>query len=287
MAPDTAHYPSFSSISRPQAAAVKPYISTKLFASADEDVPEKKLTIETITDENSSVLLYPSADPSRPVLLDAFAPWCGPCKLLDKVLKKAQPNYLDRVDFCRWNVNDKESTVELKQLFLDSGFTITKLPSLIVFREGKPVAVRPGFANEFQLDDWLEKTLPDVLERTFDEHGVKMVPLPENMMIPKKEEVSTDVKVAKKEEPAASAAELPLPEKTMVENEKKKAAEPKKLEAVTQVVIEGQKDKGEDDDCNDPEECWKRLEKTVWQNRTVTPAMDGILLPSRTSSVSP
>ena len=154
----------------------------QLFSNFDNSDEKKVVSIHTITDDNMDTLLHPPS--LRPVLVDAFAPWCGPCKLLDKVLRKAQPNYLNKVDFCRWNVNDTENTAELKKLFLESGYNLTKLPSLIVFREGKPIAVRPGFANEFQLDDFLEKTLPDVLERTFDENGVKMIPMyPEIAMV--------------------------------------------------------------------------------------------------------
>ena len=208
-------------------------------SSTNEEV---KLTIASVTDENMKVHLYP--EDNRPVLVDAFAPFCGPCKLLDKVLRKVQPNYLNKVDFCRWNVNDKDNTVELKRMFMDSGHTLNKLPSLILFREGKPVAVRPGFANEYQLDNWLETELPDVLERTFDEDGIKMIPLPELSMIQNnKKHVITKV------ESHATAMD------DQEDNEVK---------------------------CNDPEECWAMVETHFWSNRTVVPAMDGILLPSRT-----
>ena len=127
-----------------------------------------------MTDANSHSLLRPATDPSRPVLVDAFAPWCGPCKLLDRVLRKSQPRYVGAVDFARWNVDDAERTAGLRGLLAGRGYALSKLPSLVVFRDGSPVAMRPGFANEYQLDDFLERACPDVLERTFDEHGVKM-----------------------------------------------------------------------------------------------------------------
>mmetsp|Transcript_7387 Transcript_7387/g.18319 ORF Transcript_7387/g.18319 Transcript_7387/m.18319 type:complete len:347 (-) Transcript_7387:464-1504(-) len=310
---DTA--PSFSSITRPQGAVERVEPSTKLFAANEEG--KTKVTIETIDDDNRHILLHPPSAPSRPVLVDAFAPWCGPCKLLDKVLRKAQPDYAGRVDFCRWNVNDKEGTKELKQMFLDSGHTLSKLPSLIVFREGEPVAVRPGFANEFQLDDFLEKTLPDVLERTFDEHGVKMVPLPEMMMVQKEESDKKKISEKKTEGKTPSASSesiptmLPLPEETMMENDKKNSLENKSKEvtvtsdaekveeqkvsassgsappvivqeAVKHAVFQDEADQSKElDDCTDPVECWQRVEQTLWQNRTVVPAMDGIMLPTR------
>ena len=250
VAVDTCSTPSFLSTTRPCRRHVK--ISTTLFATDDAaDTPdqEMKLTMATITDENSHIHLHPPSN--RPVLVDAFAPFCGPCKLLDKVLRKAQPTYLKKVDFCRWNVNDKEATIELKQMFLDSGYTLTKLPSLILFRDGKPIAVRPGFANEFQLDDWLEKELPDVLERTFDENGIKMIPM-----------------VAKGDD------EKVVTHKTHVVEEKK-------------TVLKASEQDEDPMDCQDPEACWERVENTIWQNRTVIPAMDGIFLPQRAKSYSP
>lgn len=111
------------------------------------------------------------------------------------------------------------------------------------------MAVRAGFANEFQLDDFLEKTLPDVLERTFDEDGIKMIPLSKEMIV--------------------------------LKEEKDPLVEESKAVAVEETVMASSTLKQNADDCKTPVECYERLEETVWQNRTVVPAMDGILLPAR------
>mmetsp|Transcript_15832 Transcript_15832/g.32442 ORF Transcript_15832/g.32442 Transcript_15832/m.32442 type:complete len:274 (+) Transcript_15832:381-1202(+) len=220
---------------------VRQVYDSALFAlvQGDDSVSNttKKLTMELVTDSNRRTILNPPD--SRPVLVDAFAPFCGPCKLLDKVLRRSQTRYVGKVNFCRWNVNDKENTRELKKFFIAEGYTLKKLPSLVLFRDGKPIAVRPGFANEFQLDDWLETTLPDHLERTFDENGVKMIPLPT----------------------AASQVDVVQKMKT---NEKL------------------HKHHLTDGDVKDSEDLMNIiLETEVWHNRTVVPAMDGILLPTR------
>lgn len=238
-----------TTLSRPH-----PMLSTKLFVK-DGTSQGEELTMETINDQNYQTLLNPPSSPQRPILVDAFAPWCGPCKILDKVLHKAQPRYLDKVDFCRWNVNDKENTVELKNLFLDSEFTLTKLPSLIVFREGKPVAARAGLANEFQLDSFLEKALPDVLESTFDENGIKMLPLPEQMMVQKETGKIPKGRITHKTKN--------LQEEIVA---KMAALSPSTSTAAAMVHQAAQ---------------IKPVEQIFWQNRTVIPAMDGILLPAR------
>ncbi|KAL3759685.1 hypothetical protein ACHAWU_009832 [Discostella pseudostelligera] len=240
----------------------------QLFSNADDSDEKKKApSIQTVTDANMDTLLHPPSSPDRPVLVDAFAPFCGPCKLLDKVLRKAQPNYLNKVDFCRWNVSDMENTAELKKLFLESGYTLTKLPSLIVFRAGKPVAVRPGFANEFQLDDWLEKTLPDVLERTFDENGVKMIPMfPEVAMA----QINREVMV---EERKISRGSKEVEQEITITD----------TVVAVQHATDGVFEAG---DCITPQECIERLENELWKHRTVVPAINGILLPARFSRVS-
>jgi thioredoxin 1 len=274
--------------------------------------PEKKLVIPLVTDANSPTLLRPP-DSSRPVLVDAFAPWCGPCKLLDKVLRKAQPRYVDRIDFVRWNVNDAEGTSGLRDLLASNGHALSKLPSLVVFRDGSPVAMRPGFANEFQLDDFLERTLPDVLERTFDERGVKMIGLP--MMMATSPPPSSAVAVEGAEErgetttttTTAAAADLlpPPPEGAMaalVFLEAKEACEVVgggteerceivvvEVEAASSATASSSSpadsavDDDDEGDCDTPLECIVRLERTAWKNRTVVPAMDGIgsFLPAR------
>jgi thioredoxin 1 len=232
----------------------------KLFAGSTNGDNDKKVAIETVNDDNMDDLLHPSSN--RPVLVDAFAPWCGPCKLLDKVLRKAQPRYEDKVDFVRWNVNDKENTVELKKIFLDSGHTLNKLPSLILFRDGQPTAVRPGFANENQLDFWLENSLPDVLEKTFDEDGLKL--LPHQMMTVATPQMQEDLSGV-------------LPEAKMTTGSK----------STTSSSSATMEDQEEDVDikCNDETECLEFLETMVWENRTVVPAFHGIL--SREKVFSP
>jgi len=239
---------SFSSISR----HVK-IPTTLLLATNDNDVSDQevKLKIAKVTDEDVNVHLNSPGD--RPVLLDLYAPHCGPCKLLDKVIKKAHANYHDKIDFVKWNVADKENTAEVKKMVFEEaaaiGYKLTKLPSLILFRDGKPIAVREGMANEFQLDFWLENELPDVLEKTFDENGVKMIPMPKKIV---------------EEEP-----------ESLVPSKLQAAVE----EAVAKSILEARLQQDKDTNCTDPEECW---EKNMWENRDVVPAND--FLPSRPRS---
>ena len=270
-----------------------------------------KLVIPTITDENSATLLTNPNSPNRPVLVDAFAPWCGPCKLLDKVLRKVQPDYINAIDFCRWNVNDVEGTEQLRAQFLNAGYELTKLPSLIVYRDGVPVAVRPGFANEYQIQDFLELTLPDVLERTFDEFGVKIIAsttttattttttpsavevagVKEKEEEKEEEETCLEAKEVGREIVIVETECITAAVAADVENEEEELANIvinlRHHEQHQQLQQQQQQqqvlDDDDDDDCKTPQECYNRLEQTIWKNRKVVPAMDGIgmFLPTR------
>jgi thioredoxin 1 len=201
------------------------------------------------------------------------------------VLKKAQPRYAGKVDFCRWNVNDKENTVEIKSHFIEKGYTLNKLPSLIIYRDGIPIAVRPGFANEFQLDDWLEKTLPDVLERTFDENGIKMEPsqvmqaqwVNENNL----GERSTQVVIAK-ESKVERRLFSPIDFKSTLMTERLRIIRDSNVRTTSGDLPSGEDESDVDEDgvdtiCMDETKCWELVAETfLWENRTVTPATFGL-----------
>ena len=76
---------------------------------------------------------------ARPVVVDFWAPWCGPCRAIEPVLKKVGAEYAERVDV--WRVNADEQPQVLKEL------RIYGIPTLIAFRNGEEVARRTGVAS--------------------------------------------------------------------------------------------------------------------------------------------
>lgn len=67
----------------------------------------------------------------RPVLVDFYAPWCGPCRMLAPVLDRLAAEWSDRVDFVKVNVD------EAPELAMRYG--ITGVPTLLLFSKGRPV----------------------------------------------------------------------------------------------------------------------------------------------------
>ncbi|MCU0486724.1 MAG: thioredoxin domain-containing protein, partial [Anaerolineales bacterium] len=76
---------------------------------------------------------------TRPVVVDFWAPWCGPCRAIEPVLKKVGAEYDGRVDV--WRINADEHPQVLK------GLRIYGIPTLVAFRNGEEVARRTGVAS--------------------------------------------------------------------------------------------------------------------------------------------
>ncbi|KAL3788001.1 hypothetical protein HJC23_004072 [Cyclotella cryptica] len=236
----------------------------------------EKLVIEFLTDHNRDALLRPTVDPSRPILVDAFAPWCGPCKLLDKVLKKSQPRYIGKVDFVRWNVNDAENTALIKSHFIQMGYTLNKLPSLILYREGEPIA---DFRRE-----WCKIEPARGLNQEVTGNGPVMEKREDS-----KDRVDVDVLAPEvaKEIKVARHLLSPLDFKARVMTERLRVVQRTDAHiASVETQVENEKTNLDHNevltDCTDETECWERMAETFgWKDRTVVPATDGILLPKR------
>ena len=80
-----------------------------------------------------------------PAIIDFWAPWCGPCKVLSPTLEKLSEEYKDKINFYKVNT-DEES--ELAQVF-----NIRSIPSLLFVTPGKDPAMTAGALPEVKLKE--------------------------------------------------------------------------------------------------------------------------------------
>ena len=86
-----------------------------------------------------------------PVLLDLWAPWCPPCRMVSPVLEKLAARYAGKVKLAKVNVDVAPRT--------RVRFGVMSIPTLVVLKDGNVVERQIGAAPEKFLADWLERAL--------------------------------------------------------------------------------------------------------------------------------
>jgi thioredoxin 1 len=84
-----------------------------------------------------------------PVVVDFYAPWCGPCKMLAPVLEQLAGEFAGRLKFAKANVDQTPD--------LATSLEVSGVPTLMLFRGGEAVNRVVGFSGLRQLKAWLDK----------------------------------------------------------------------------------------------------------------------------------
>jgi thioredoxin 1 len=86
-----------------------------------------------------------------PVLLDFWAPWCGPCKMIAKVLEDVAKEYGDRLQIAKINIDENQ--------LIPAQFGVRGIPTLILFKNGAMIAQKVGALSKPQLTAFLDSHL--------------------------------------------------------------------------------------------------------------------------------
>jgi thioredoxin 1 len=90
-----------------------------------------------------------SINENKPILVDFWATWCGPCKFMLPIVDKLAKKYSDKINFGRLNVDDYQS-IAVK-------YDVYAIPTFIIFFKGKIVERAVGAIGENGLENILEK----------------------------------------------------------------------------------------------------------------------------------
>jgi len=86
-----------------------------------------------------------------PVLLDFWAPWCGPCKMIAPILDDIAEEFQGKLQVVKMNIDENEQT--------PAQFGVRGIPTLMVFNGGQRVATKVGALSKGQLTDFLNASL--------------------------------------------------------------------------------------------------------------------------------
>jgi thioredoxin 1 len=106
------------------------------------------MTTEKVTDASFDSDVLGSAEP---VVVDFWAEWCGPCRLISPALEEIATELGGKVKIAKLNI-DENPSVTIR-------YGVRSIPTLIMFKNGEPTAIQVGAAPKGRLADWIRGAL--------------------------------------------------------------------------------------------------------------------------------
>ncbi|MGB6864540.1 MAG: thioredoxin [Candidatus Aminicenantaceae bacterium] len=104
-----------------------------------------------INEITSSIFKNEVLDSDIPVVVDFWAPWCGPCRMVAPVLEEISQKMNGKIKFVKLNTDENQKTA--------MDYQIMAIPSLLIFKDGQEVDRIVGFVPQEQLEADLQKII--------------------------------------------------------------------------------------------------------------------------------
>ena len=88
---------------------------------------------------------------TQPALVDLWAPWCGPCRIIGPVVERLSEKYKGKFKFCKINIDENQKTA--------ASYNVMSIPTLIFFKDGNAVDTVIGAVPETVLQQKIDKLL--------------------------------------------------------------------------------------------------------------------------------
>jgi thioredoxin 1 len=117
-----------------------------LTVTTDQAERNKGLTVR-LTEDN----FVEHSEGAKPLFVDFWASWCGPCRMMDPVVEKLAEKYSGKMVFGRVNVDE--------EMNLSSRYEVLSIPTFMLFRKGQPTDAVIGAVGEVALEQFIRRTL--------------------------------------------------------------------------------------------------------------------------------
>lgn len=104
--------------------------------------------IKAVTDDQFEQEVLNS---NKPVLVDFWASWCGPCRALAPIFEEVASQYAEKVTFAKINIDENPQT--------PSKYGVMSIPTLILIKNGQVVATKMGLLSKSQLSAFIDSNV--------------------------------------------------------------------------------------------------------------------------------